>query len=353
MNVFLIETPHQLLNAIEAKHALRLMNNNLIVLLLEEYPIEAYASLLSSNEWETIQFVPFMKESKSPITRYLKNHPAERVRGYYATWKIYQLRKRIDRLAASLGSVEKLLLGNYWREHMRHFGHVIRYRDLYLIDDGTATLIINDLRRRELSMANPKVLGRRKLDLINRVIGLRTSMAEKVTYFTTYELETINTDEVIKNDYAFFREKAKTGKPGDEVFFLGMTLYDEGFTDELYLEQLERVKEYFKNDHLIYLPHKGEPAYRVDRVQKELGLEIRRFDVPIEYQLCVRGTVPKILASFFSSALENCRIIFGSHLHIKAVYLNPELFPLRSDFVRNVYEYFQSKASPKFEIVRL
>ncbi|HPA84693.1 MAG TPA: hypothetical protein PLJ30_07785, partial [Deltaproteobacteria bacterium] len=79
MNVYVVETPHQLLNAIEAKNTLDLKDNLLIVLTLEEYPREAYGPLIVGGEWQEVRIVPTCIESEGEVARYLRDHPSERV----------------------------------------------------------------------------------------------------------------------------------------------------------------------------------------------------------------------------------------------------------------------------------
>jgi hypothetical protein len=355
VNVYLVETPHQLLNAVEARHTLGLEDNLLLVLTLEEYPREAYEPLIAGDEWREVRFLPTRIENRGAVARYLGDHPSERVRGYFNTYEYLQLRRLLDWQASTLTGVENLFLGNYVRIYMRHFANMVRPRRLCLLDDGTVTLTIHALREQmhtgcgTYSLDAP--LFRKRL--VTRLLGYRGRQAESLTYFTTYDLAMSNSDRIIRNEYRYFRQKAMSAAHSDEVFFLGMTMISEGCTDELYLECLEKVVRYFAGEKFVYVPHKCEPPERVERLRKALGLTIRRFDVPIEYQLCISGPLPKVLASFFSSALENCRVIFEPHLDIKSFRIDPKLFPLKPDFVRRVYNYYQSKSGRHFEVVRL
>ena len=356
MNVYVVETPHQLLNAIEAKNTLDLKDNLLIVLTLEEYPREAYGPLIVGGEWQEVRIVPtYYIESEWEVARYLRNHSSERVRWYYSTYELRELRKRLDVQADSLHGVENLFLGNYARGYMRHFGNIVQPQRLCLLDDGTVTLSIHALREQmhsgygSYSPDAPTI----KNILIDKFLGLRSYQARSLTYFTTYDLTMCNSDSIIKNEYRYFRQRVMSVEPSDEVFFLGMTLISEGLNDDRYIEYLQKAVRFFSGEKFVYIPHKCEPPERVERLKRELGLDVRRFDVPIEYQLCIRGTVPKVLASFFSSALENLRVIFGPHLDIKSFRIDPELFPLKPNFVRKVYNYYQSKSGRSFEVIRL
>ena len=215
MNVYLVETPHQLLNAIEAKHALELQNNLLLVITLEEYPREAYEPLIVGGEWQEVRFLPTCIENRGRVARYLKDHPSERVQGYFNTYELRELRKLLDRQASSLSRVENLFLGNYFRTYMRHFGNVVKPRRLCLLDDGTVTLSIHAVREQmhagcgTYSLDTPSF--RKKL--ITRLLGYRARQAASLTFFTTYDLAMSNSDHLIRNEYGYFRQKAMRCQP--------------------------------------------------------------------------------------------------------------------------------------------
>ena len=353
MNVFIIETPHQLLNAIEAKHTLNISPSFLVIILLEEYPASAYQPLISENEWDRIEYVASTTPAESALARTIKDATWERARGYYQTYELYRLRNRLDKIANSIANVDKLFIGNYWREYMRHFGNVLDHRELYVLDDGTATLGLNDARRNQGVKNMQFKLKLAKMSAIEKFLGLRSAAARNLIYFTTYNLDLPPGDCAIANDYRYLRSASETAGRVDDIFFLGQTLMQEGLSHEGYIEYVRKVKSYFKGEKLIYIPHKLEPEARVRIIEQELGLPIRRFGVPIEFQLTINKTMPKILASFCSSALENCRIIFKNTLKIKSFYIRSEDFAANPDFIASIYSYYEKMSGPCFEVVRV
>jgi hypothetical protein len=353
MNVFLVETPHQLLNAMEAKSYFSLVDNNLIIIIKEEYSKDSYARLVAPNEWKSVFYVPARGDPESGLLRKLRDHCIARIRGYYSTYELYLLRKALDRLSEAMGKVERIFLGNYWMEYMRHFANVTPHKELCLLDDGTGTLLINKMRRERWFQRNDKSRVAIVQGIINSMIGMKDRHIENVTFFTIYDLEVRDGDRLVKHDYVYLKEKASERPIEDVVYFLGMTLIDEGLSQEAYINYLRRVKTYFSNENLVYVQHRGEPAEKLEIIKKQLKLEMRKFDVPIEYQISVLGNRPKTLASFCSSALENCRIIFGELLDIKAFYLDPADCPMRPDFIRDIYSYYESRESAHFQMIKL
>lgn len=351
MNVFMIETAHQLLNAIEAKHRLGLQDCRLVVIVHRDYPRSAYEVLVGPGEWAAVHYLEKIDEPESPSGFWFKFRGSERMRGYFATLQLRKLRQRLDDVARSMVRAERVFLGNYWVDYMRHFANVLPHDSLWLLDDGTATLLINERRRQGRPLDRCERTERAKIHLIYRAIGMDTRQERGLTFFTIYELETKAEDEVYRHDYSYLRSVAGVGDPSDEVFFLGQTLIDEGLSREDYLEYLKKVLDYFAGEKLVYVAHKGEPADKVAYIENELGVPVRRFGVPIEYQLTVRRSKPKLLASFCSSALENCRVIFGDELQIRAFYIDPARCKTHPDLIRGIYDYYRSKARPAFEVV--
>ncbi len=353
MNVFLIQTATQLLNAIEAKHYLNLKECHLIVFLAEEYPREAYKGILNEDEWKSVHYLSTAAKVEKSLLRFLKYSEEERIRAYFRTWEIYLLRKKLDKMAKSFGPIKNVFLGNHWIDYMRHFANKVLPQKLYLLDDGTATLLINKVRRERLLTKRHFSLKALKDKIIDHAVGLMTLEPEKVTFFTTYDLQVAPGDEVIKNDYRYLKNVATKRSRTDEVFFLGQTLIDEGFSREHYLYFLDKIKQYYSNQVFVYVPHKSEPVERVKYIKETMRITVKKLDVPIEFHLTMNGLMPKALSSFSCSALETCRVIFGDQLNIQAFYVDPEYFPLRPDFMRDIYAYYQSKANPNFKVVKL
>jgi hypothetical protein len=353
MNVFVIETPHQLLNALEARYHLALPDSVLIVILLKIFSQESYTSITRPGDWAAVHYVPSEVASTGGVQRKLKFHSSARIRGYFATYELFILRRRLDAIARSLGKVNAVFLGNYWIDYMRHFANVIDHERLFLLDDGTSTLLINDRRREGRHLNNYSSWQRARLRLVDSLIGLKPKQIESVTFFTIYDLVTRKEDHVVRHNYSYLRSVAGAVPPSEEVLFLGQTLEEEGLSRERYFYYLRKMLVYFRGERIVYVPHKGEPPEKIAYIRDELGLQVTRFNVPIEFQLTMLRTRPKLLASFCSSALENCRIIFGNEMKIKVFHIDPEECLRNIDFIRNLYTYYESKSSSAFEVVRL
>jgi hypothetical protein len=353
VNVFLVETPHQLLNALEARSFFRLGDNHLVVIVKEEYSRDSFKCLVDQSEWRSVSYLTTRSEPESRLLRKLRDHRVERIRGYYKTYELYLLRKNLDSLAKSFQIAERVFLGNYLVEYMRHFANVLSLRELCLLDDGTTTLLINKVRRGMDVSKKRFSLDGLKQKIINFAIKLNDRHIKDVTFFTIFDFEVRAGDRLIKHNYPFLRKKGAERPVEDVVYFLGMSLIDEGLSQESYLNYLRKVVKYFSNERLVYIQHWEEPSERLKVIEKDFNLKTIRFKVPIEHQISVLGNRPKIIASFCSSALEKCRIIFGDLLQINAFYIDPEDCPLNPGFIRDIYAYYRSRENLHFRVFRL
>ena len=86
-------------------------------------------------------------------------------------WAILSLRqqRRLDRLAATLGRADGLFVGLYHEPLARHFSNVLPHNTLYLLDDGTDTFTINDLRKQAHASVKPRLS---RMHLLNRLLNI-------------------------------------------------------------------------------------------------------------------------------------------------------------------------------------
>ncbi len=352
MNVFLVETPLQLLNAIEAKHYFENTPACLVILDTSLYPRDSLDRIASTEAWDGIHWAAIAIPLARAVPAVHASYLGERVAEYHAYLQQFFSRRILGNLARSLGATQNLFVGNYLQGHQRHFANALSHQALYLLDDGTDTLRINQSRKQ--STKPPALLGFARLKgwLHRTLHEWNDRETESLTFFTAYDLEIRPGDSMLKNDYRHFRSLSSTATRTSEVLFLGQPLVGDGYLNKLeYFEQLEKVKAHFKDEDLVYIPHKREAPALITELQSTTGIRVHRFDLPIEFELVAHGRVPKAIASFFSSALENCRLIFGDDMEIRAFYIDPRSLAPGCEFVEDIYGYLKSKSSLRFQVV--
>jgi hypothetical protein len=350
MDIFVVETPLQMLNAIEARFYFNGDRNLLILLTSPPFPQKIFKPLIDRNAWDGIFSIPIREKEPEFVS-----HPDfslwERKFGeYYRYLKQFKCRRKLNMVTKSFTKVDRLFLGNYLQEYMRHFGNHLDYRELVLLDDGNDAVRVNDLRWDRAVEVKPRGVAGFKAGLHKLLHDWDSRHANNVTFFSSYDLAPKNGDRLVKNGYAYLRKMIGANAQTDQIMFLGQCLVDDQWMSKaVYLEYLARIKQYFAEEQLIYIKHPRESKPILDEIRGRLGFEILWYDVPIEFQL-VRGVVPKGIASFFCSAIENCRIIFGSSLCITAFYIEPRDLLCCHGFAEQMYAYWKSKENQRFRV---
>ena len=340
MNTFLVLTPLQLVNAREAKQHFGTSNNTLIVLRHSSlgYPISMFRRLIREGDWDHVYFLSTYDDER-----------VQKLNLLYWHFLCALQRRRLDRLAARLGPAEGLFIGQYHEPIARHFSNVLPYRTLYLIDDGTSTLETNDERWKRVV---PGWSERLRAFLRNAISGFHTRQAEQVVFFSAYAITPRPGDAVVCNDYTHFRQKISAVPQTNEVWFLGEPLSLDGYVSQAtYLEALALAQRFYRAYRFVYLPHSREQRGEVDELQAALGCEVRRYGLPVEVVLSGAEARPREVASFITSAIPNCAIMFGETLQLTSVYLEPRQLLKHHAFTEGIYEHFRHDVGPNVRVL--
>ena len=367
MNAFLIASPLQLLNAIEAKHFFKFKNNHLIIILGLGYAKEdeVYEQMIFREDWDKVHYVTICIDTFVLQSRFLGERLSKKIEIYWNAYKKHLNRRKLDKIAKTLSAVDNIILGNYLEYgelYFRHFANKLDHKNLYLVDDGTDVLQVNDERRNKVSadqllqqsIDNLSLWKRMKRNVRKTFVEWNASEDDKVIFFTAYDIDVREGDQVVRNEYCHLRARVAHDVQSDDVLFLGQCLIEDKWIEKkVYFEHLRKVRSYFSGKELFYIPHPREFPETVSHVENVLGFKILRTDVPIECHLTLHGKRPKVLAAFFCSALVNCSIIYAQNLCIKSFYIDTRHILINAPLVRDIYHYFSGKANENFEIVRI
>jgi hypothetical protein len=351
MNIFVVESPTQALNALEARQRFDLKASTIYVLMTGLFARAMYERVLDPLHWSAVVYVDFrFVARKYDFGTTPPRNLAERLIELSTVADLFRKRAIVDRLARRCGRVERLFLGQYrtdTRLYFRHFANVCRHDELLLLDDGTDTVLINAQRSEEAA-------GRVVADDVGSGQGLKSAIknrfgrwnaagAPSLTFFSALKFSVNARDKLIHNDYRYLRSLANgSASRQNTVFFLGATLVDDSYlTLQTHLDLLRRILRRFEGREFIYVAHPRESQRYLDVIATELDVNVQRFPVPIEFEMTVNGNRPGILASFFSSALENCARLFGSGMQIQAFRLTTDHLVTHQDEVLNIYIHLE------------
>jgi hypothetical protein len=344
VNLAIVETPLQLINAIEARH--HFAQETHLLILVGHFGVESFEPLLDRRDWRSVRFFRIFDRAQL-----LKKKP-EMLRTLRQLW----LRVRFDRFLQSYGSVDALMLGNYLENHknyMRHAHHVVPHHRIVLLDDGTDTILVaRELTdragtRQPLPAAGQRsALGQFRGALRERFVDWRSHQADELTLLTVFDVTARPSDRVIRHEYEHLRSSLGAAAQLDRAVFLGQCLVEDGYLDlPGYLSQLAQAFERLGPLEIIYVPHPREESATTEAVRTQFKVAIERPKLPIECHIAASGQVPRKLASFFCSALVNCSIIFGDLMDVVSFRLDDAIVIRHHETMWSIYKYLDEMGS--------
>jgi hypothetical protein len=352
MDIFVVETPLQMLNAIEARYYFKSDRNLLMLLTSPHFSRKVFEPLFNGDEWDSIVSIHIREKEPEFVIHPGRSLWHRKFAEYYRYLKQFYYRRKLNAIGKSLGKADRLFLGNYLQNYMRHIGNQIDHRELVLLDDGTDAVRVNEFRKSGNLLTGSGGLVNLREKAHQVLHDWDSSHGENITFFSSYDLDLRNGDRLTKNEYPHLQKMAAGKPPTDKTLFLGQCLVDDQWmSKEAYFRYLWKIKRFYSNEKIAYVKHPRESKAILDEVREKLNFEIVSFDVPIEYQLA-KGGMPKEVASFFCSAIENCRIIFGNKLQITAFLIRPEDLLCCHKFAAQLYMYWQNRANDRFRVIK-
>jgi len=349
-NVFLIKTPLQLLNAVEAMYQFNLCKQDCVLIVMSDRKSQHQTLKLveSMDEWSDV-FV--LNELSLFFNGDRKDSFMSKV------WKSKLFSKsffnvlRLNKLSQYLVEVDYMFLGHARYVYMSHFMNVTPHKHVYLLDDGNATIRL--AKERSVGLEFVVAIGiSKKLKFLAKqyLQGIKSKDAAHLGFFTIYDIPVSSRDHVVKNSYQHIRASLVSSEITNTVYFIGSPLSETGLIDqESYFEHLGRVREFFRDTAMVYVSHRRERREKLKIIEDIMGIKVVMFDYPIEYQLAVVGPRPNILASFFSSALDSCRLIFGKQLKVVSFKLDFEDSP-HKEVIESVYKNYEMIENHNFSV---
>ena len=315
---YLVESPLQVLCANEARHHFGPGTEDRLVVLMpgEERARSQIERTIAFTAWGDVRRLP-----------------ARRATNHLTRWR------RLTQLAGE--GVADLWVGDYSSPLMRA---AAGDGPLQLLDDGMATLTVNQRRRqRAAGEAEVEVIARPRhvlatKQVLARLVGLARPEPEVVRYFTMYPLSAPAGDEVISNDFGWLRHVMTGRRVCDDALFLGSSFADLGGTDSSAWASLTRAACADLGTTVHYLPHRRESARVSARVASE-GIALSALEGPVEVDLAEAEELPRVVAAFFSTALHTLARVLPPEVELRAFRIPAELVsPLWRDRLERIYD---------------
>lgn len=317
-NLYIVSSPFQCVNAIEAKSQFDLKNNILVSVYYSKDSKEVSSQMkevITLSDWDKVIEIG-VKKKKSKLFEYvsvikkLKNYKFDNV------------------FIGHFGQFQEIALAN------------LSIKKIFSIDDGVVTLKLHKIELNPNKNSNKKLLKRIKM-LRYSLFGLKTSFDKKrLNYFTMFDLKPYYGEEVIENKFMFMK-KFSSSKHKDSkcVLLLGQPLYEVGLIDKKnYIKFLETIKGYFKQQgvHIRYIPHRREKDLQYMRYLEDDYFNIKYLSMPVELYLLKTDILPVEVFSFISTALFSIQKIFS--IKTGAFYIEKEFFLRNYENIEQTYK---------------
>lgn len=319
-NLFIVGTPLQLLNAIEAAEHFKLENNILVIvhrsLEANRAQIDAIRSLY---EWKEIIDIEYSKNSS--ILKYVD--------------LVKHLKKHIYKyiFIPKLEVVPKIVIPN-----------VIK-KKVFLLDDGVMTISIyeNNIKTNKLNTYNFK-------ELRFLFFGLKIKIRDKINLFTYFDLEPMNGIEIVKNELRFLKKTYLEGTAIDDlnIYFLGHPS-SKYIDDNMYIASLHKLIN-TADKKIIYIPHRGE-SQEIKNILHSIDnplFSIININMPVELYFLENKIYPSQVIAYYSTALITLNIIYKDcEINFIPISLDKDI----NNALKNVYKIFDKEQLGRLNIL--
>lgn len=306
-NIFIAESPLQLLSAAEA-YSRNQGDHNVLIIRYASAARERNNSQLSSivNKVDWNEIVETTSENKSFIKYF------------------FSLRKFLNELKSRYGgSVNYLYMGEFRSDWMHYIRSAIVPNKTFLLDDGAVTIRVQqEFLANQIYFpgytSNSKLKLLIKKNLFNQFLS-NTVINEKINLFTAFNMSPLPDQDVIQHQFDYVRSIFGKGENiiSDKVFFFGSKYSESDIVSrEAELKILLDIKHYyienFGLDDLTYIAHRDESDAKLSLIELELNIPVVKPELPGELFLLQLTLFPSHIGGFYTTLMPNAKVIFPS-----------------------------------------
>ena len=325
MNLFIVESPFQLLSAIEASHYFSNEKNMLIVKYLP-----GKKNLGNNNQLDLLLKIKSW-DSVIKIDRSVSH--------FHANVKLLSYIKKVPQ-------INFIFIGELRSWYMRQYFNILNNNGCYSLDDGNSTIFLQETiikERTYFKLKGTKFFVKMLLKhLILYLIFLKFyKMNSHINLFTCFDVEKSFKDQILlKNDFKYCKDISHGREISSKTaYFFGGGEDVNGIMDQddLFYELL-LIKKYFSSRgiSLVYIPHRVDTKPKLERIQKDLKCKVLCFKYPAEVEFILMTESPEYISSFCSTALYTVSLMLN--YQDKALSFLPSLDKMSS---KNRFEYQQ------------
>ena len=321
-NLYIVESPLQLLSAIEARSAFKAEKHFLVVRYYKNKKTNAQLKrLLSLAKWDEVYEYKFYISTEFQALFFIR---------------------LIKVLKNNCMEFESIFIGEYRSEYMWMFLNNLLHKARYLLDDGNVTIEVqkNYLTRKKLNIFTSSSV----INIMISFFKLNKAKSNSINLFTMFELTPHKNQIVISNNFNDLSSKMVGKSITDEsvVYFIGANLVELGIvTEDYFIEAMYKIRAYYKKmgKAMIYIPHRREGRGKLNNVT-DLGIFVENFINPVELEFLYKKIRPHHIASFYSTALYSLKKIYNI-IHVDSFTLDyDQVDSLLVDEIQSTYKYY-------------
>lgn len=354
--VFVIRSPYCFVNAMELRYELQLSPHQCILLIgyreSNDINIEHINRMYHAEEWVSKNYFPYNMESFIlDNTSEDNNNSSKQKNRYLLYWRYVRC---LNGILPDKDMVDSVVVQNTVDYSFIHIANSLSPKRVYCLDEGTRSAWKTNVSKIKKAISAKNTLEYTKRKLLKNLYNFNINRLSNITYFSCYDIEIEEGDELIKNTYQQLRSKIEKLPSNDKlILFIGSSLSEVGVIDEkFYLKYLKKIKAYYSDYQIHYIAHRADNKEKLDKIQHDLGIDIIKYKLPFEMQIAEIGPVPRCIASFYSSVLINCYQMFNPKVETVSFELPREQINTRHrEKIDAIYSYFKSKQSANFRVV--
>ena len=282
INLYVVRTPLQLFNAIEARGRFHHDDKNILIIYYKNnIDLNMCRTLLDDTWYETHEY--YFKNMQQLFYPIFIN----RLIKYYRVEYLY------------IGLVSNIPL---------HIANLKNPQNLVILDDGNETLLIAAYIEKLKKITSIK----NKLNIKNIILGrlVNKDILKKAHYFSIYYPKEVNRKIIVHNDYRDFKLKCKNIKTSQQVIFIGSNLVDNYLSKNTLLAIMFSVKKYYKDTVVYYCPHRYETDEFLSEIDM-MGFCVVRYNTILESAFYQANSKPKEVATLRSTAIDTLSELYG------------------------------------------
>jgi len=189
-------------------------------------------------------------------------------------------------------------------------------------------------------------LKREKVTLLDD--GVATLMSNRDSIYLRFSIFFGKAD--IFNTFDYLRSQLIDENRREVNIIIGGKLVEEGIcSKETYMHVLSRMVTDAKENGfpIVYIPHRGEHDANLEELKANFSIDIIRNTMPIEMIGLECGCTPVALFSVLSTALFSLSLIY-KNTKLNLYPIPPDLLIKRKEYILRLFEIM--RASPRFEV---